>query len=104
MKVDWDSGFSSITGQDVGLLTNCPGPNSSAIVVSSNGPAGKKWLVTKCVDIDLRPYCWCIPVEVKIGKHVFVTLDKNNTFDLQPPYDAAMNEPKLNGDKLKMKK
>jgi len=88
MKVDWDNGFNKVTGADLVLLTTPPG-----VVISSNGPAGKKWVVTKCRDIDGRPVCWSIPIEVKIGKRENVTLNKDNTFDLQTPYDAAMNEP-----------
>jgi hypothetical protein len=104
MKIDWDSGFASVTGVDLFLLTNSPRAKSSGTVLSSTEPAGKKWIVTKCVDIDGRPYCWSIPVELKIGKPVFVTLDKSNTFDLQRPYDAAMNEPNPNADKPEPKK
>jgi hypothetical protein len=104
MKVDWDNGFKNVTGENITLLTNRPGARSSGIVVSSNGPSGKKWVVTKTVDIDGRPYCWSIPVEVKIGKHVFVKLGENNTFDLQSPYDTAMKEPQLSGGKKESKK
>ncbi len=98
MKIDWDSCFAKLSGADVNLLTN------RGIVVSSNQSAGKKWVVTKCVDTDSHPYCWSIPVEVTIGNQAFVTLDKNNTFDLQTPYDAVMNEPNHNGDKVEPKK
>ena len=104
MKVDWDNCFKNVTGENVALLTNRPGASSSGIVISSNEPAGKKWVVTKCVDIDQRPYCWCIPVDVKIGKQADVKLDKSNTFDLQTPYDTAMKEPNLDGDKPQTKK
>ena len=104
MKIDWDNGFGNVTGDNLNLLTNRPGANSSGNVISSNGPAGKKWVVTKCVFIDNRPYCWCIPVEVSIGKRVYVTLNDSNVFDLRKPYDAAMNEPSLDGDKPTTKK
>ncbi len=87
MKVDWDNCFAKLSAVEVNLLTN------RGTTLGSNAPAGKKWVVTKCVDINSRPYCWSIPVEVTIGKQVSVTLDKHNTFDLQTPYNAAMNAP-----------
>ena len=88
LKGDWDNGFKDVTGENLSLLTKQPGT-----VLSSNRPDGKKWVVTKTVDIEGRPVCWCIPVEVKIGKRVYVTFKKSNTFDLQTPYDDAMREP-----------
>jgi hypothetical protein len=48
----------------------------------SDAPTGKKWIVTKTVRINGEPVCWSIPVEVKIGKPVYVTLNKSNTFNL----------------------
>jgi hypothetical protein len=48
------------------------------------------WVITKAVRIKGRPVCWRIPVEVKTGKQVTITLNKDNTFDLQTPDDDAM--------------
>ncbi len=45
------------------------------------------------MQIDGKPACWCIPVEVETGKEVKVTLDKDNMFDLRAAYDKAMKEP-----------
>ncbi len=88
MEVDWNAGFRDVTGENLWLLTK-PGN----ITLSSNAPAGKKWVVTKAVRIKGQPVCWSIPVEVKKGKHISVTLNKGNTFDLQTPYDDVMKEP-----------
>lgn len=64
-----------------------------ANTISSNSAGGKRWVVSKTVQIDGKPACWCIPVEVETGKEVKVTLDKDNMFDLRAAYDKAMKEP-----------
>jgi len=71
--------------------------------MSSNAPDGKKWIVTKAVDIKGKPVCWCIPVEVKTGKQIEVTLNESNIFDLRTTYDNVMREPIDFGDKEQMK-
>jgi hypothetical protein len=90
MMVDWDSGFKDVTGDNLWLLTRGPGKQSASNILSSNSPAGKKWVVTKTVFVKQKPVCWCVPVELKMGKQVVVKLDKNNTFDLQPAYLDGM--------------
>jgi hypothetical protein len=87
MRTGWDNGFKYITGENLNLLTK------KGTVLSSNGRAEQKWVVTRTVDIQGRPVCWCIPVEVKIGEKIDITCDKSNTFDLQTPYDNAMGKP-----------
>jgi beta-lactamase regulating signal transducer with metallopeptidase domain len=92
MEVDWDLGFREVKGNNLWLLTQRSArkvPHTEHII-SSNRPAGKKWVVTKTVCVDGKPACWCIPVEVKKGKQVEVALEKSNTFDLKTPYDKAM--------------
>ena len=93
MRTSWDSGFKDITGANLNLLTK------KGTVLSSEGPAGKKWIVTRTVDVEGRPVCWCIPVEVKIGEKIDISFDKSNTFDLQTPYDKAMGKQDGLGDK-----
>ena len=61
-------------------------------MVSSNDPGGKKWIVTKIVNINGKPVCWCIPVEVKTGEEINVTFNEKNTFDLKNIYDKTMEE------------
>ena len=56
----------------------------------SNSRPGKRWVITKTVDIEGKPVCWCIPVEVKKGESVDVTFDQSNVFDLRAAYDTAM--------------
>jgi len=89
MTVNWNLGFRDVTGHDMYLLksTQFGGPS-----ITSNAPGGKKWVVTKTVQIDGKPSCWCIPVEVKKGKQVAVTLGESNTFDLQGTFQSAMKE------------
>jgi hypothetical protein len=90
MAAWWDTGFKEIPGNSVWLLTRLPGQNLSHNPMSSSAPDGKKWVVTKTVSIHGKPECWCIPVEVKTGEQVDVTLDENDTFDLQAAYDKAV--------------
>ena len=95
MEVYWDQGFRAVHGDHLSLLIqhsdkDFPGSGTG---IRSNAPAGKKWVVTKTVHIDGKPMCWCIPVEVKKGKMVEVTLNKSNTFDLKTLYEKAMREP-----------
>jgi hypothetical protein len=97
MTVGWDLGFKKVTGDDLYLLVK--GPGYSRTGMSSNAPGGKKWIVTKTVQIEGKPVCWCIPVEVKTGKSIDVTFDKSNTFDLRSAYDRAMQAPAGVGDK-----
>ena len=48
--------------------------------------------MTKTVEIEGKPVCWCIPVELKAGQQIEVTFDKSNTFDLAAAYDSAMQQ------------
>ena len=71
-------GFRAVHGNNLSLLIqhsdkDFPGSGAG---IRSNGPAGKKWVVTKTVHLDGKPpVCWCIPVEVKKGEQVEVTLE-----------------------------
>ena len=82
MTVSWDQGFRDVTGADLYLLVSgrLRGGN-----IMSNAPDGAKWVVTKTVQMGGKPTCWCIPVQVKKGKEVAVTLGESNKFDLEAP-------------------
>jgi hypothetical protein len=86
MRHSWDSGFKDVNGANLYLLTN------KGTVLAANSGAGKKWIVSRTVDVEGRPVCWCIPVELKIGEKIDISFDKSNTFDLQTPYDKAMGQ------------
>ena len=92
MTVCWDLGFKEVTGDKVYLLTSAPGVSHS---LSSNAPDGNKWVVTKIVQIKGKPVCWCIPVEVKRGEEIEVTLTEDEVFDLEAVFDKTMREPSL---------
>ena len=77
MAAAWSTVFRKITGDQLNQL-----PSGGSVFCSSNGPDGKKWIVTKLVQIKGKPVCWCIPVEVKTGKETSVTLTEDNVFDL----------------------
>lgn len=87
MCAAWDSGFKDVTGDRLYLLTSALGTGHC---ISSNGPDGKKWIVTKTVQIDGKLVCWCLPVQMKRGELVDVTLTEQNAFDLDKAYDDAM--------------
>jgi hypothetical protein len=87
MTVSWDRGFKKITGDELYLLTSDGNPG-----FGSNRPEGRKWVVSKIVQIGGKPACWCIPVEVKTGQLVKVTLTEANLFDLRSAFDKAMQD------------
>jgi hypothetical protein len=90
MTVNWDLGFKDVSGDKVYLLTSAPGVSH---MLSSNGPSGKKWIVSKIVQLKGTPACWCIPVDVETGKEIHITLSEKNTFDLAKSFDKAIMPP-----------
>jgi len=52
MTVNWDLGFRDVTGADLHLLVSSPFRSHN---VGSNDPDGKKWVVTKTVQIAVNP-------------------------------------------------
>jgi len=89
MTVDWNLGFKVVTGDKVYLLASSPGVSHS---ITSNGPDGRKWIVTKIVQIKRKPVCWCLPIEVKMGKTNQVTLTEDNIFGLEAVFDETIRE------------
>jgi hypothetical protein len=87
MTVNWDGIFKKIPGNRLYQLRSSGSP-----VLASNEPGGKKWLVTKVVDLKGKPVCWCVPVEVKTGQEIKVTLNKDNVYDLGSAFDDALRE------------
>lgn len=74
----WDLLFTQVTGDDVGLLISNP---NSMVGMMSNGPGGKKWLVTKVSTQGGKAYCWSIPFETDAEGEAIV-LNKDNVMDL----------------------
>lgn len=89
MTVNWNWGFKEVSGREVHLLTSAPGRSHS---ICSNGPDGKKWIVTKTVQIEGKPACWVIPVKVKTGEEIQVSLTEDNMFDLRAAFDKTMRK------------
>jgi hypothetical protein len=87
MSSIWDESFKKIPGNHVYQLKSSARP-----LVSANGSDGKKWIVTKVVEIKGKPVCWCLPVEVTTGKEINVTLTEDNSFDLGSAFDSAVRE------------
>ncbi len=92
MVVHWDGCFKAVTGDEVHLLTT---PGGSTLV--SNSPGGKRWIATKTRSAGGKAICWCIPVELKPGERIDITLSEGNQFDL----DAALNDAMRKGDRKK---
>jgi len=89
VTANWNLGFRDVTGADLHLLVSS---QFCSLSIHPNPPDGKKWVVTKTVQIDGKHTCWCIPVEVKKGKEVTVTLSESNTFDLEGTFQSAIQE------------
>ncbi len=87
MAAAWATVFRKVTGDQLDQL-----PSGGSLFCSSNKSDGKKWIVTKVVQIKGKPVCWCIPVEVKTGKEIRVTLTKDNVFDLGSVFDSGLRE------------
>jgi len=83
MTVGWNLGFRKVTGDKVYLLTSGQNVQHS---LSSNSSDGKKWLVSKVRQLDGKPVCWCLPIKVKSGKEIQVTLSEDNVFDLETAF------------------
>ncbi|MCK4358235.1 MAG: hypothetical protein KAW92_05745 [Candidatus Cloacimonetes bacterium] len=87
MNQNWYYGFSDVTGDQVKILKS-----ASVAQHGNNAPDGKKWIVTKIVWINGEPVCWCLPIEVKKGKMIEITMNKDNVFPLAETYDKVMKQ------------
>ena len=74
----WGHWFRTPRGDEVYLVV----PASSDIALISNAPAGAKWLVTKPVQINGRPFCWSVAFEAVPGEEVEIALAEGNLLDL----------------------
>jgi len=87
MTAAWAMVFRKVTADRLNQL-----PSGGSLFCSANESDRKKWIVTKVVQIKGKPVCWCIPVEVKTGKEILVTLTEDNVFDLGSAFDSALRE------------
>ncbi len=71
----WNHLFRRIPGDEVGLLT-------SEDVLMCGSAAGKKWFVSKPVQIGHRRLCWSVPFEAVAGQEAAVKLTENTALDL----------------------
>jgi len=94
MTATWDGLFRAIYGDQVFLLTPDNSKSKELMatrtMVSSNSPAGLKWLTTKVAYVQNMPACWCIPQDVSIGKSAEVELGKTNMFSIERVYHELM--------------
>ncbi len=99
LAVQWDWGFKEIPGDHLYLLTaDDPHP------LRSNAPDGKKWIVTKVRMTGGNPVCWSIPVKVKYGEAIKVTLTEKNVYDLKSAAQGALREAAVSPEKNKIEK
>lgn len=76
-SVAWDVQFKEVSGEEVYLLLK--GDTNG---FSSNKPDRLYYLVTKTAMIDDKPSVWFIPVKVKTGEEIQVSLDDRNAVNL----------------------
>jgi beta-lactamase regulating signal transducer with metallopeptidase domain len=87
MATNWWALFKKVRGDRLYQLKS-----SRFATLASNEAEGKKWIVTKLVEIKGKSVCWCLPVEVKTGETIKVTLTGDNVFDLGSAFDGALRE------------
>jgi hypothetical protein len=87
MVAAWDGVFKKVPGNHLYQLR--PGGTQT---VASNAPDGKKWIVTKAVQIKGKSVCWSFPVKVKTGEEIAVTLTEDKAVDLESAFDSALRE------------
>ena len=87
ISLSWDGVFKRMAGSLLHLLVS-----NSPVSSSAAEPDCKRWIVTRIVQIKGKPVCWCIPVAVKSGQEVKVTLAEDNVFDLGAAFDSALRE------------
>jgi hypothetical protein len=85
ITANWDGVFRRIPGNHLHQLRSSP-----SATISSNAPDGKKWIATKVVEIKGKQVCWCLPVEVRTGEAIRVTVTKDNVFGLGTVFDSAL--------------
>jgi hypothetical protein len=87
MVANWEVAFKKVPGNRLYQMKSSGSP-----VLASNEPEGKKWIVTKVMEINGKLVCWCLPVEVKTGEVIKVSLNEENVFDLASVFDRALRE------------
>jgi len=89
MSVNWEQAILDVLDPYEKLLTiNANGES----IYRSSREAGKKWIVTRVAQINGKPVCWYLPVEVKAGEEIKVTLTEENAFDIGALYDKVMQQ------------
>ncbi len=98
LSVAWDSVFHEVPGDRIALLfQNQERPGSQqgppkesgsvgpayAVMIKSNAPPGTKWLATRSTRFKGQLVCWCIPVELEMGKTTDVSLTMQNMIFLE---------------------
>lgn len=74
----WNRLFHALRGDEVYLLV----PGSSDIALMSNAPGGRRWVVTKPVQISDRMVAWSVPFEAVAGEETAVDVAETNALDL----------------------
>jgi hypothetical protein len=76
----WNHLFSTVPGDEVGLLV---ASDRDEVTLMSNSSSGMKWVVSKPVLLEDRMLCWSIPFEAVPGSKAEITLNEETSLDLQ---------------------
>jgi hypothetical protein len=87
MAAAWDGVFKKVPGNHLYQLRS-----RATQTVASDAPDGKKWIVTKAVQVKGKPVCWSFPVKVKTGEEIAVTLTEDKAVDLESAFASALRE------------
>jgi hypothetical protein len=96
LRLAWDSMFKDVPGDKVGLLFRNEGRQGHEdgeeegdavymVLIKSNAPDGRKWIVTRASEFEGRVVCWCVPFEVRKGERTEVELTGENMLTLEMP-------------------
>lgn len=112
MGIAWDTIFKEVSGDQVFLLfqsreapegiLQMPERKLSIknmkpfVMMGARGPAGERWLVSKAVFHEGRPFCWCIRVLPVVGESVKIILTRENRYKLEEGYTKVFFEGEEN--------
>jgi hypothetical protein len=96
LRVAWDSVFRNVPGNEVGLLFRNEGGQESndgqeaeapvsMVLIKSNAPEGRKWIVTRATAYEGKVVCWSVSFDARNGERAEVVLSEDNMITLEMP-------------------
>jgi len=88
MITSWNQVFDGVETKFASLSP----ASTPRLFIASSEPANRKWIVTKTAMLKRESHivCWSLPVEVKVGKILPITLSESNCLRLDSIYEQAM--------------